>query len=123
MNETKLLDLLKKPSFVQRLIKASSKEDLSLLFLENSIIASDEEIEELEKVVTSIKNSLSEMKKVDTNCLEKISGGKREIAKKIIKPIYYTGYGLGYAAGKVPIVGYTVYHSIKDAIRGFYEAL
>lgn len=122
MNETKLLNLLKDSHFVQKIIKAESDEDLSSLFSEHGIVVNDEEIEELKKMIKAIKSGLSETKKVDKNYLEKISGGKPEIVRKIVKPIYYTGYGLGYVAGKAPVIGYTVYHSIKDAIRGFYEA-
>lgn len=124
MDETRLLKLLEDPLFVQKIVKAESEENLFYLLSEHNIIVSDEEIKELKKMIESIKNSLLETEKVDKNCLEKISGGgKTEIVRKIVKPIYYTGYGVGYVAGKTPIIGYTVYHSIKDAIRGFYEAI
>lgn len=63
------------------------------------------------------------IKKIEDKYLEEISGGNLEIVKKITKPFYYTGYGLGYGIVKIPIIGYTVYHSIKDAILGFCESL
>ncbi len=123
MDETRLLNLLEDPLFVQEIVKAESEEDLSSLLSEHNIIVSDEEVEELKKMIKSIKNSLLETRRVNKDYLEEISGGKPEFVRKIVKPVYYTGYGLGYVAGKTPIIGYTVYHSIKDAIRGFYEAI
>ena len=49
MDETRLLNLLEDPLFVQEIVKAESEEDLSSLLSEHNIIVSDEEVEELKK--------------------------------------------------------------------------
>ena len=123
MDTSKLFDALKNSVFVSELVKVTSTEDIAKLFSNYSIEISDDELAEIKDMLEMIKRELIEARKVNEQELSEVSGGKSNIARKISKPFYYMGYGPGYVVGKIPIVGYTVYHSVKDAILGFYDVL
>ncbi len=123
MDEIKLLESLRNPSFVLELVKSKTNNDFSELFLKYDICVSEKETLVLREMVDNIRQNVIEENKLNDKELSKISGGKFSSLKMISKPFYYMGYAPGYILGKIPIVGETVYYSIKDAIKGFYESL
>lgn len=124
MEEDKLLEILKNPQFIANLVNSSSKKDFEELFKRYNLIISKQEVAAVYSMVNAIKKDiLNEHKQLKNRELEDISGGKSKVMYYACKPLYYAGYGTGYSIGKVPILGYTVYHSIQDAIRGFYDSL
>lgn len=123
MDKSKLFDALKDYDFVSEFVKTTCKEDMVRLFSEYGMEIGDKESAEMAGMLKSIKCEIAGTEKVSEHELTEISGGKSNIGRKISKPFYYLGYGPGYVVGKVPVVGYTVYHSVKDAILGFYDAL
>ena len=128
MDESKLLRLLEDPRFVSGLVDVKSPYDLECLLGDSGVILSDEESRSLFGVVSSIREDALAGKRMLDRDLSNISGGKcngvvEQAGKCIGKPVYYTGYGVGYVAAKVPVVGALVYYSVRDAIMGFYDSL
>lgn len=125
MDTEKFLDTLRNPDFVSALINSSSVDKLELLFLEHNIKINHDECVELFNMTNSIiKNDFYKKTDTDDLSLSNVTGGGlREASRAISRPFYYTTYGAGYAIGKIPIIGYTVYRSIKDAILGFHDSL
>lgn len=124
MEEYTLINILKDRNFVSQLVHCKSENDFKKLFQKYNINADKKEILVLQNIVKSVKNDiLNKYKKMKTYELDVIAGGKSSSVRYAFAPIYYTAYGVGYGLGKCPIIGYTVYHSIKDAIKGFYESL
>ena len=123
MDAVKLLKFLKDPEFVFELIKAKTNDDFSKIFWKYKIYVNEEEISAIKEVIDNIRQNVIEENKLNDKELSKISGGKSSSFKIISKPFYYVGYAPGYILGKIPIIGETVYYSIKDAIKGFYESL
>ena len=122
MDEIKLSKALKDPVFVSQFVSAKSRSELYELFSKYRIHIKEKELLELQSTIETIRQDVINSKKLDNQELDEISGGKFKIGRYIGKTCYYTGYGPGYVTGKIPVVGETVYKSIRDAIRGFYES-
>lgn len=123
MDEKQLTNTLKDKQFIEKLVKIKSSHELVKLLKPYGISASIEEIEQLKNIVMSVKKEFCKIDEQNDDYLQQISGGNSNIMKSVTKPLYYAGYGIAYATTSIPIVGYTVYYSIKDAIRGYYDNL
>lgn len=123
MDEIKLLESLRNPKFVSGLMKAKTNDDFSKIFWKYKIYVNEEEISAIRGMVDNIRQNIIEQKELRNGELSEISGGRSSSIKIISKPFYCVGYAPGYILGKIPIVGETVYYSIRDAIKGFYESL
>lgn len=122
MDEIKLSKALEDPVFASQFVSAKSHGDLSELFSKYRIHIEKKELLELKNTIETIRQDVISSKKLDNQELDEISGGKSKIGRYIGKTCYYTGYGPGYVIGKIPVIGETVYKSIRDAVRGFYES-